>query len=125
MVAAFSFLFGLLYIVADWQIYKKMGLNGWNCLVPIYSTFVVFKKLYGNGWKFLFLLIPIFNIYVAIKYVVDIAKGFGQSGWFAVGLICLPTIFEIILGLSNEKRWVRDEVEYQSDFVDTLFGIKY
>ena len=57
----------ILSMVGSWMIFKKMGRQGWEGIVPIYSTYVLCKVLYGNGWKFLLLLIPFYNIYFAIK----------------------------------------------------------
>ncbi|MEZ4508199.1 MAG: DUF5684 domain-containing protein [Eubacteriales bacterium] len=41
----------------------------------------------GNGWMFLLMLIPVVNIVIAIIAMVKLAKAFGKSGGFAVGLI--------------------------------------
>lgn len=58
-----SLIIGILTLVAEWMIFKKMGRQGWEGIVPIYNTYVLCQELYGNGWKFLLLLIPIYNIY--------------------------------------------------------------
>lgn len=58
---------GILTLVAEWMIFKKMGRQGWEGIVPFYNTYVLCQELYGNGWKFLLLLIPIYNIYFVIK----------------------------------------------------------
>lgn len=75
----------ILSMVGSWMIFKKMGRQGWEGIVPIYSTYVLCKVLYGNGWKFLLLLIPFYNIYFAIKMMVDLAKAFNQGVGFAIG----------------------------------------
>ena len=67
----------ILSMVGSWMIFKKMGRQGWEGIVPIYSTYVLCKVLYGNGWKFLLLLIPFYNIYFAIKMMVDLQPGRG------------------------------------------------
>lgn len=54
----------ILSMVGSWMIFKKMGRQGWEGIVPIYSTYVLCKVLYGNGWKFL--LLPfVFNLILA------------------------------------------------------------
>ena len=58
-----SLIIGILTLVAEWMIFKKMGRQGWEGIVPFYNTYVLCQELYGNGWKFLLLLIPIYNIY--------------------------------------------------------------
>lgn len=44
---------GILTLVAEWMIFKKMGRQGWEGIVPFYNTYVLCQELYGNGWKFL------------------------------------------------------------------------
>lgn len=53
-----SLICGILTLVASWMIFKKMGHQGWEGIVPIYNTYVLCQELYGSGWKFLLLLIP-------------------------------------------------------------------
>lgn len=50
----------ILTLVASWMVYKKMGRQGWEGIVPIYNLYVLCQELYGSGWKFLLLLIPLF-----------------------------------------------------------------
>ena len=88
---------GILTLVAEWMIFKKMGRQGWEGIVPFYNTYVLCQELYGNGWKFLLLLIPIYNIYFVIKMNIDWAKAFNQGVGFGIGLLLLPFIFQLIL----------------------------
>ena len=91
-------------IAATWKVMKKAGKPGWVSLIPFYNTYMLFDIVYpGNGIKFLFLLIPFYNIYVLIKYQIDLAKAFGQSSVFAVGLIFLGPIFMAILGFGSSE----------------------
>ena len=53
---------GILTLVAEWMIFKKMGRQGWEGIVPFYNTYVLCQELYGNGWKFRLLLIPFYPI---------------------------------------------------------------
>lgn len=50
----------ILSMAGSWMVYKKMGRQGWEGIVPIYNTYVLCQELYGNGWKFLLLLIPFY-----------------------------------------------------------------
>ena len=47
------------------------------------------------------LLIPFYNIILAIQTQVKLARAFGKSGGFAVGLIFLPYVFQPILGFDG------------------------
>ena len=91
----------VLGIVAMWKIFEKAGEPGWAAIIPFYNLYVLFKITWGNGWKFLFLLIPIANVVFAIITMVKLAKAFGKSGGFAVGLIFLSIIFYCILAFDS------------------------
>ena len=43
-----SILCTIVSLVASWMIYKKMGREGWEGIIPIYSTYVLCQELYGN-----------------------------------------------------------------------------
>ncbi len=93
----------VLGIVAMWKIFEKAGEPGWAAIIPFYNLYVLFKITWGNGWKFLFLLIPIANVVFAIITMVKLAKAFGKSGGFAVGLIFLSIIFYCILAFGDAQ----------------------
>lgn len=106
-------------MVANWFVYEKMGRKGWEGIVPFYNTYVLFEELYGNGWKFLLLLIPIYNIYLLIKCDIDFAKAFGQGTGFVLGIIFLPTVFQLIIAFSNDMVWTKAFVKKtQPQFCD-------
>lgn len=91
----------VLMLIGQWKYYQKMGRQGWEGIVPLYNTYVAFQELYGNGWKMLLLLIPIYNIYIGIKFYIDLARAFGQGTGFGIGLILLNPIFSCILGFGG------------------------
>ena len=88
-------------LAAMWKIFQKMGRQGWEGIIPFYSTYILFQELYGNGWKMLFLLIPFYNIYLAIRLYIDLARAFNMPAAFGVGLILLSTIFMCILAFGS------------------------
>ena len=95
----------LLSLAASWLIFKKMGRQGWEGIIPLYNTYVLCQELYGNGWKFLCLLIPLYNIYFAIKLYIDWAHAFGKSTGFAIGMLFLPFIFQLILAFDPSAQY--------------------
>ena len=90
-------------ILAMWKVFQKAGEPGWAAIVPIYNTYVLFKITWGSGWFFLLLLIPIVNIVILIITYVKMARVFGRSGGFAVGLIFLNLIFMLILAFGDAQ----------------------
>ena len=107
-VTILSLAIAVVSIIAMWKIFEKADRPGWAALIPFYNLYTEFDIVYGNGWKMFLLLIPFYNIYVAIKFYIDLAHAYGQSGAFAVGLIFLTPIFECILGFGS--------AEYEGDY---------
>jgi len=91
----------VLGIVALWKILEKAGEPGWGAIIPFYNAYLLFKITWGNGWSFLLMLIPIANIVILIITMVKLARAFGKSSGFAVGLVFLSVIFEYILAFDN------------------------
>ena len=88
-------------IAGLWKMFQKAGKEGWEAIVPFYSTYVMFNLVGMSGWRLFTLLIPFYNIYVVIKLQVDLAKAFGKSGGFAAGMIFLPFVFYPLLGFGD------------------------
>lgn len=97
----FSTLIFIILLAALWTVFRKMGHEGWEGIVPLYNTYVLFQELCGSGWKILLLLIPIYNIYLIIKLNIRLAKAFGQSSGFGIGLALLSFIFMPVLAFGN------------------------
>ena len=110
----------ILSMVGSWMIFKKMGRQGWEGIVPFYNTYVLCQELYGNGWKFLLLLIPFYNIYFAIKMMVDLAKAFNQGVGFAIGLLLLPFVFNLILAFGGAQYMDGSFANTQPDMVEDV-----
>lgn len=91
----------ILYLVALWMIFKKMGYEGWEGIIPFYNVYILFKEFYGNGWKMLLLLIPLYNIYLIIEINIKLAHAFGQSSGFGWGLALLSFIFYPVLAFGD------------------------
>lgn len=39
-----SLIIGILTLVAEWMIFKRMGRQGWEGIVPIYNTYVCVRS---------------------------------------------------------------------------------
>ncbi len=97
-------------IVAYWKIFTKAGEAGWKSLIPIYNSVVLFKIVGLNPWLLLLYLTSIIPCVGAIVMLVltiilnlRLAKAFGKSTGFAVGLILLPFIFTLILAFGSAE----------------------
>lgn len=93
----------LLMIIADWKLFTKAGEAGWKSLIPIYNIYILVKIIDGKGIKFLLFLIPIVNIIYGIIFNFRIAKAYGKGTGFAIGLILLPNLFQLILAFGSAQ----------------------
>lgn len=97
-------------IIVMWKLFDKAGKPGWAAIVPFYNLYVYFEITWGNGWLFLLIFLAIIPIVgsiavlvIMIITMVKLAKAFGKSGGFAVGLVFLTLIFEAILAFGDSK----------------------
>lgn len=96
-----ALIISLILIISYWKIFTKAGKPGWACIIPVYNA-IVFLEIVGKPvwWIFLF-LIPCVNFVFLIWTVNLLAKSFGQSEGFTVGLLLLGFIFFPILAFGN------------------------
>ena len=90
-------------IIAMWKIFQKAGKPGWHSIIPFLNMYDLMEIAGYNGWMFLLLFIPIANLVMIILSYVGLAKKFGKSTGFAIGLIFLSLIFECILAFGDAK----------------------
>ena len=90
----------VLTMVAQWKIFKKAGKEGWKALIPIYNTYTLLQILNMEPMLCLLTLVPLAYFMLGI---VKLAKSFGKSTGFAIGLILLGPIFEMILAFGDAK----------------------
>jgi hypothetical protein len=105
----FVLAFAILSIVALWKVFTKAGQSGWPSIVPILNNCMI-AHVAGRDWWFgLLLLIPCVNFVVWIVLMLDLAKAFGKSVGFAVGLILLGPLFLLILGFGGSQYAIQRE----------------
>lgn len=90
-------------IVASWKLFTKAGKPGWASLIPIYNIYIMCEIAEKEWWYMLLLIVPIVNIYANFVIYDGIAKKFGKSTGFTIGMMFLPLIFFPILAFGNAK----------------------
>ena len=93
----------VLTIVAEWKIFTKAGKEGWKALIPVYNAYTLLQILNMEPMLCFLTLLPGANFMLAIVMNVKLAKSFGKGTGFAIGLILLEPIFEMILGFGQAK----------------------
>ena len=108
-----SLIIFVLAIVSMWKVFTKAGKPGWASIVPIYNIIVLIQIAKKPEWWVLLFFVPVVNLVVYIIMNIEISKRFGKDTGFAVGLILLPFIFLLILGLGDAKYISDDNINSQ------------
>lgn len=110
-------------IACMWVIFSKAGQPGVAAIVPIWNNYVLTCGVAKKEilW-FILQFIPLINIIAMIIVWAEVAKKFGYSGAFVIGIILLPFIFIPILafggvyeGGRKSRRDSRDDYEDEDD----------
>src|SRR4051812_6556874 len=76
----------VLIIAGMWKVFAKAGYPGWAAIIPIYNVYILCKVAGRPGWWLILFLIPFVNWIIMIVIGIDIARNFGKSAGFGVGL---------------------------------------
>ena len=90
-------------IAGVWKVFVKAGQPGWGCLVPIYNLILLLGMAGKPTWWIVLFLIPVVSLVVAILVSIEIAKKFGQSTGYGLGLAFLPMFFYPMLGFGSAQ----------------------
>ena len=90
-------------IVALWKVFTKAGQPGWALFIPIYNAIVWLRICGKPGWWIILLIIPFVNFIITLLANLGMAKNFGKSAAFGIGLWLLGPIFLLILTFGDAK----------------------
>lgn len=90
-------------IAGVWKAFVKAGEPGWAAIVPIYNGITLAKIAGRDWWWGLLFFIPCVGIVVAVMVMMDIAKAFGKSSGFGIGLALLGPVFWPMLGFGDAQ----------------------
>lgn len=93
----------VLEIAAVWMLFTKARQPGWAAIIPIYNAVVMMRVAQRPGWWVILMFIPVVSLIVGIVIALDLARFFGKSAAFAIGLIFLSFIFVPILGFGSAR----------------------
>jgi hypothetical protein len=92
-------------VVLSWLwVFPKAGQPAWAAFVPLYNIYVLVVGVarLSTLW-FVLLLIPVVQIIAAILVNVEVAKRFGKSEAFGLGLALLGFVFYPVLGFGSDQ----------------------
>lgn len=84
-----------------WKIFTKAGIEGWKSIVPILNIITMMKMVNRPTLYIILMFVPFANIYAFWVLSQDLAKCFGKTSGFGVGMFFLPFVFVPMLGFSD------------------------
>lgn len=90
-------------IIVAWKINTKADKPGWACIIPIYNVIVTLEIIGKPAWWIFLLIFPFTAPFFAIWMTNLLAKSFGKSVGFTLGLLFLPIIFYPVLAFGGAK----------------------
>jgi signal peptidase I len=88
--------FIILSLAGYWKLFQKAGRQGWEALIPIYSSYVMLKLSGRPAWWLIWLFIPLANVIMGAGIIVDFIKSYGKftvrdrAAAILLGFIYLP-----------------------------------
>ncbi len=95
-------LFGT-FIASFWKLFSKAGVPAWHSIVPILNVVQLARIAGKSGWFALLLMIPVVSIVAGAILYMSLAKSFGKTGGFGIGLLLLPIPFLPMLAFGDAK----------------------
>ncbi|MFI5100686.1 MAG: DUF5684 domain-containing protein [Actinomycetes bacterium] len=99
---AFGLVVYLLYAAPWCFVFAKAGKRWWVALLPVINLLVIIKIAARPWWWVLLLFVPVVGIAVWTVICLDVAERFGHGVPVAVGLVFLPFVVAIWLGLGPD-----------------------
>ncbi|MGN6367007.1 MAG: DUF5684 domain-containing protein [Phycisphaerae bacterium] len=99
----FAMLIAVVIVVGLWKIFTKARQPGWAALIPIFNIYIICVIAGKPAWWIILFFIPLVNIIIAFIVWMDVAKYFGKSPAYAIGIVLLPIIFIPLLGFSDAQ----------------------
>ena len=91
----------VLLIAGMWKVFQKAGKPGWAAIIPIYNIIVLLEITGKPLWWIILYFIPFVNFVAVILVSIELAKRFGKTVGFGIGVALLPFIFYPILGFGD------------------------
>lgn len=102
----FSLIISVLALVAMWKLFSKAGEAGWKSIIPIYNIYTAVKLFWANANPVLMtvlMFVPLVNIIIALILSYKIIASFGKGvGFFILSLLFSP-IPQLILAFGSAQ----------------------
>jgi hypothetical protein len=91
----------VLLVASLWRLFRRGGKPGWHVFVPFLNTWTFVKIAGKRWWWFVLLFVPFVSLIAGLVVCIALARRFGRSAAFGLGVAVLPWIFLPILAFSR------------------------
>src|SRR5207237_1567281 len=90
--------FAIVMIISMWKVYEKADQPGWAVLIPFYNSYILTCEIARKEiiW-FIMLFLPFVGIVSAFIVALEVARRFGRTDAYGLGLFFLLFIFYPLL----------------------------
>ena len=103
LFTAFTLALCVAIIAGVWKVFVKAGKPGWAAIVPIYNLVVLLEIAGKPLWWVLLFFVPLVNLIMMVLVGIAVAKSFGKSAAYGIGLALLGFVFYPMLGFSDAQ----------------------
>jgi hypothetical protein len=92
-------------VLLGWlRVFPKAGHPWWAALIPFYNIYVLVVGVARLSvlW-FVLVLVPVVNLIAALLVNLEVARRFGKSEAFGLGLALLGFVFYPLLGFGSDR----------------------
>ncbi|MBV9172046.1 MAG: signal peptidase I [Chloroflexi bacterium] len=93
----------VIFVIGAWKVFTKANRPGWWSIIPILNVIVLLQISGRSGWWILGYMVPLLNLFVQVRWGVEMAHAYGRGIGFAIGLIFLEPLFLVILGFGDAR----------------------
>jgi Family of unknown function (DUF5684) len=93
----------VVFVIGCWKVFTQADRPGWWSIIPIWNAIVLLQITGRSGWWVLGYATPLLNIFVQVRWGLEMAHSYGRGTWFGIGLILLEPLFLVILGFGDAR----------------------
>ena len=86
----FAFIWWLLQIIANWNIFTKAGEAGWKSIIPVYSDYISYKIAWQPSYFWLVFVLGI---------ITSVANGMADPNGTITTILLIVSLIRIILAI--------------------------
>lgn len=90
-------------VAGMWMTFIKAGQPGWWALLPVFNLLGIIRVAQEPLRFVWFMLIPLLNMVLLVGLYLRVARFFGKSIWFGLGLAFLPFFFFPLIGFGKAR----------------------